>query len=293
MRLLLIVLSIIFLESCSSSYKQLNNDNHQPKDSFSKYLLDSYKAKADFEAKEMHDWNSAKLYSEKALAAIEGKKIKPQKIKYWKIPKEKINELEISYNNLMTIYNDAMIKDPYNLAIAISSLDCWSEQQEENWQIWDINKCKEDFLQSMHKIYNKIKPKEDKIVKNVDKEKSDSVSVITSNDNKEILQLIYFDFDKSIISDVGLKEINLFIKNNKNKINKFLIVGHADTKGTKEYNYQLSLERALSVKNILQDLGIEEQMIKILGKGENELLIQTSDEIAHPANRRAEISPLN
>ena len=38
-------------------------------------------------------------------------------------------------NNLMTIYKDAKVIDPLNLAIAISSLDCWSEQQEENWQI--------------------------------------------------------------------------------------------------------------------------------------------------------------
>ena len=75
MRLLLVILTIIFLEACSSSYKQLSNDNHQPKDSFSKYLLDSYKVKADFEAKKMHDWNSAKLYSEKALEAIKGKRI--------------------------------------------------------------------------------------------------------------------------------------------------------------------------------------------------------------------------
>ena len=35
--------------------------------------MEAYKIKADFEAKEMHDWNSAKLYSEKALAAGAGK----------------------------------------------------------------------------------------------------------------------------------------------------------------------------------------------------------------------------
>ena len=293
MRLLLIALTILFLESCSYSYKHLSNNTHQPKDSFSKYLLNAYKEKADFEAKEMHDWNSAKLYSEKALAAIDGKKIKPQKINFWNIPKEKIDELQISYNNLMQIYNDAIIKDPYNLAIAVSSLDCWSEQQEENWQTWDIDKCKEDFLQSMHAIYNKMKSEEDEIVKKIDKEDSETVSVITSNENEKLLQIIYFDFNESKISNVGLEEINFFIKNNQVKIKKYLIVGHADTKGTQEYNYQLSINRALSVKNILIEIGIDENIIKVLGKGENELLIKTSDDVAHPANRRAEISPLN
>ena len=33
--------------------------------------------------------------------------------------------------------------------------------------------------------------------------------------------------------------------------------------------------------------------IQILGKGEDKLRVQTPDEIKHPANRRAEISPLN
>ena len=41
------------------------------------------------------------------------------------------------------------------------------------------------------------------------------------------------------------------------------------------------------------DLGIKEQNIKILGKGEIDLNIKTNDETPHPANRRAEISPLN
>jgi len=293
MRLLFVFLAILFLEACSSSYKKLSKDDQIPERSFSKYLLESYKAKADFEAKEMHDWNSAKLYSEKALRAIEGENIKPEKINYWKIPKEKIRELEISYNNLMLVYNDAINKDPYNLAIAISSLDCWFEQQEENWQTWDINKCKEDFLQSMHTIYDKIKSDLENIKEKETNNNSASVSVITKNKDNKISQIIYFDFDQSIISDVGLNKINLFLKNNKNNIKKFHIVGHTDTKGSEKYNYKLSVERALAVKTILIQYGVLENTIKVVGKGENDLLINTIDEIAHPANRRAEISLIN
>ena len=51
-------------------------------------------------------------------------------------PKKNIDEIRIAYDNLMTIYKDAKKIDPFNLARAISSLDCWSEQQEENWQTW-------------------------------------------------------------------------------------------------------------------------------------------------------------
>ena len=88
-------------------------------------------------------------------------------------------------------------------------------------------------------------------------------------------------------------EIKKFLEKYENVISKFLIVGHTDTKGTKEYNYKLSIERANVVKNLLIDLGIKEENIKILGKGEIDLHIKTNDEVPHPANRRAEISPIN
>ena len=61
--------------------------------------------------------------------------------------------------------------------------------------------------------------------------------------------------------------------------------------GTQEYNYKLSIERANVVKNLLIDFGIQDQNIKTLGKGEIDLNIKTNDEVPHPANRRAEISP--
>ena len=171
--------------------------------------MDAYKSKADFEAKEMHDWNSAKLYSEKALGAAKGIEIKPEKIDYWKTPEDKINELQIAYENLMIVYDNAIKKDPYNLAIAISSLDCWAEQQEEKWQTWDIEKCKNDFLKAMHKIFNKIETlNSEPNSKNISN--SNSVSVITKK-KKEILQIIYFDFDKSNLTDVSAHSIKQFI----------------------------------------------------------------------------------
>ena len=72
-----------------------------------------------------------------------------------------------------------------------------------------------------------------------------------------------------------------------------MIVGHTDTKGTNEYNLKLSLDRATTVHNILIESGINKNDIKIIAKGENELAVKTNDEIAHPANRRTEISTIN
>ena len=209
-------------------------------------------------------------------------------------------ELNKAYNNLMIIYDDALLLDPFNLAKAISSLDCWSEQQEENWQTWDINRCRDDYLNAMHALYNAINKSQKKNIqepasesnKDNDSTSKDSVSIITQNNNEDILQIIYFDFDKSRLSNVSMNEINNFIKKNENIINEYIVIGHTDTKGTKDYNHLLSLKRAESVKLLLINLGIKSEKIKVLGKGEDELRIVTADEIAHPANRRAEIRPL-
>ena len=102
----------------------------------------------------------------------------------------------------MTIYDDAKISDPYNLAKAIVSLDCWGEQQEENWQIWDINKCKEDFLKSMHLIYENLQKNKNKKTLSTNKKESSNVdaTIVTKNKNDKLMQIVYFDFDKSNLS---------------------------------------------------------------------------------------------
>ncbi len=287
--------SLLLLNACSSSYEKISKNNYYPKEEFSKHLFEVYKKNASFEANEMHDWNSAKLYSEKALLAASGEKIKPEKLSYWKIPKDKMKELNIAYKNLMIIYNKAIDLDPYNLAVAISSFDCWAEQQEENWQTWDINKCKTSFLNSMQNIYKSIEDekmlKDEKV--NAEEIINDSVAVVTKDKEENILQLIYFDFDKSNLSIVSINKIRKFLKKYDDKIEKYLIVGHTDTKGSEEYNINLSINRANAVKNILIQNGVIENNIKIIGKGEKNLMIKTADEVPHPINRRAEIKPLN
>ena len=299
---IILPLSLLFLFSCSASYEKLSKESFNPPTSLSKHLMEAYKTKADFEAQEMHDWNSAKLYAEKALGAADGKDILPEKISYWVIPADKQSELNKAYNNLMTVYKEALLLDPFNLAKAISSLDCWAEQQEENWQTWDIDQCRNDFLSAMHEIFGSLEKEEgistkqkinNEISKLDDSVSDDSVSIVTKNSENKILQIIYFDFDKSKLSDVSIEEIKNFINTNKKTIKKFIVVGHTDTMGTKKYNKVLSLERAEVVQKVLTELGIEKNNINILGKGEDNLRVQTADEVKHPANRRAEISPLN
>ena len=292
---LLLIMAGLSLISCSTSYKELSKIQGNKELNFQNYLHNEYKNKAIFEAEKMHDWNSAKLYSEKALLSMKIENIYPEKISYWNLPKEKIKDINIAHKNLMTIYDDAKISDPYNLAKAIVSLDCWGEQQEENWQIWDINKCKEDFLKSMHLIYENLQKNKNKKTLSTNKKESSNVdaTIVTKNKNDKLMQIVYFDFDKSNLSNVSKDKIKLFLKKNLENINEFLVLGHTDTKGSKNYNLSLSIKRAEVVKKILIANGVDETKIKIMGMGEEFLAILTPDDTEQPINRRVEIKKTN
>ena len=288
--------------ACSAAYEQVKDiDINNPK-TFQDHLIYNYQQNASFEAEEMHDWNSAKLYSEKALRALDGENIYPEKISYWKISEEKAKDIISGYKNLMSIYEDAIMKDPKNLAIAISSLDCWAEQEEEKWQTWDIENCKNDFHSAMHNIYNylskeKIEKKEKKTKDtdhiSIEKENKNNLTIVTQNENNEVMQIIYFDFDNFSLSEVSKNSLLDFLDKNMRDLSKYIILGHTDTAGSLDYNIKLSLKRAEAVKVILISAGIAEKNISLLGKGENELAVTTPDNTKHPANRRAEVKILN
>tara|TARA_B100000029_G_C17464427_1_gene919724 strand:- start:281 stop:1153 length:873 start_codon:yes stop_codon:yes gene_type:complete len=290
---------MFFLLACSAAYKQVKEiDINNPK-TFQEYLLKNYKVKASFEAEKMHDWNSAKLYSEKALRAFKGENIYPEEITFWNLPSEKAGDIRSGYNNLLSIYDEALTKDPKNLAKAITSLDCWAEQEEEQWQIWDINKCKNDFHNAMHDIYkfltheSKKDENKDLFKEKIKKETRNDILVVTQNEKKELMQIIYFDFDNSELSQVSQNSLIDFLDKNKKELSRYIIFGHTDTKGTSKYNFNLSISRAESVKEILLNQGISPNDVSILGKGENDLAVDTPDDTKHPANRRAELKILN
>ena len=295
---LILLIPLFFLMACSTAYDQVKEIDIKNPKNFQEHLLYNYKIKASFEAEEMYDWNSAKLYSEKALRALSGENIYPEKITYWKLPAETAKDIRSGYINLLSIYDEVIVKDPKNLAKAISSLDCWAEQEEEKWQIWDIDKCKNDFHKAMHDIYNLLTAEEKKEAtketkQEVEEDDTQQVVIVTENEKKEVMQIIYFDFDNSKLSAVSKNTLSNFLDKNKKKLSRYIIFGHTDTKGSSKYNMKLSIKRAESVKKALLDYGITPDDISILGKGENELAIDTPDNTKHPANRRAEIKILN
>lgn len=71
---------------------------------------------------------------------------------------------------------------------------------------------------------------------------------------------------------------------------EFTVIGHTDTVGSQASNDALSLQRAMTVRDLLVQAGVPAATIGISGRGERELLVPTADEVAEPKNRRVEIN---
>lgn len=124
-------------------------------------------------------------------------------------------------------------------------------------------------------------------------EKGEPIVIRTSE--RFIFQSIYFDFDQFELTEQAKEQLNLLVdilmRNPELNIN---LSSHTDSRGTTEYNLNLSKKRATSTLNYLLAKGIKNERISAVGRGESELLNECSDELectedAHAVNRRTEI----
>jgi peptidoglycan-associated lipoprotein len=101
-------------------------------------------------------------------------------------------------------------------------------------------------------------------------------------------QIVYFDFDKSSIrsqyAELLQAHADFLVKN---PIVKVLIEGHADERGTPEYNIALGENRGKAVSKYLQSLGVAENQISVVSYGEEKPMVKSRTEEAFAKNRRA------
>lgn len=138
--------------------------------------------------------------------------------------------------------------------------------------------------------------KKEAVVQEIKQEQKEEVIVTTSSKDvqKELdlivsKQKIYFKRLSTDITEksyVVIEEIANFLKENE-KI-KIEIGGHTDAKGKDDVNEWVSLQRALSVKKELINLGITKERIKAKGYGESQPLVPNDKNGYSIENRRVE-----
>ena len=103
-------------------------------------------------------------------------------------------------------------------------------------------------------------------------------------------RVIYFEFDRS---DIPQQYLDLLSKHAEylvaNPDMKIRLEGHADERGTREYNIGLGDRRAQSVRRILVFQGVDSDQVSTVSYGEERPAVDASNEQAYQKNRRVEI----
>lgn len=104
-------------------------------------------------------------------------------------------------------------------------------------------------------------------------------------------EMVNFDYDRSELTAEAqsILRAKLPILRNSPTV-RIRISGHADERGSTEYNVDLGLRRAQSVRQFLMDSGIDEGRMEIISFGEERPMVRQSNESAWAQNRRAEFA---
>ncbi len=100
--------------------------------------------------------------------------------------------------------------------------------------------------------------------------------------------IVYFGLDKYDVSSEFAQMLDAhaaFLRNNPSY--KVTVEGHADERGTPEYNIALGERRANAVKMYLQGKGVSADQISIVSYGKEKPAVLGHDEAAYAKNRRA------
>ncbi len=103
-------------------------------------------------------------------------------------------------------------------------------------------------------------------------------------------KVIYFEFDSSSIAsqyESVLAAHGAYLA--KNPSVSVILEGHADERGTREYNIALSEKRAKNVQNLISLQGASRNQSEVVGLGEEKPASLGHDEQTWQLNRRVEI----
>ena len=103
-------------------------------------------------------------------------------------------------------------------------------------------------------------------------------------------RVVYFDFDSSNLTPEAQRVVEAhaqYLSNNPGMA--VVLEGHADERGTREYNLALGERRANAVSEIFQAMGVAPDAIRTISYGEERPISMGQDESAWSLNRRVEI----
>jgi len=120
---------------------------------------------------------------------------------------------------------------------------------------------------------------------------SESTAAVEQTDAEKLAEVgntVYFDFDSSELSAEAKMTLNrqaAFLNVNPTLV--IVVEGHADERGTREYNLALGDRRATAVRDYLLAKGLNSARVRTVSYGKERPAVEGSTEAAWSKNRRA------
>lgn len=283
MKVIIVKLLLLFLlSSCATSLDKLSiRENKLKQENFySSYLALEY---LQFSRSLLQNerFFESDHFAKKGLKASTGIDPIPESPRDWGVGIDQFEDLAIArkrYEDISTIDLQNIL--PIQMAHLTFLYDCWiAKESSPAFRLGEMKKCKDR--------YYKLVEEMEYFVESLNK-KPTKVKII----EREVKRfLVIFDFDKYKITAAGrtriVKAINAIDKMNGGYA--VVLVGNADTVGSKLYNERLSLKRAKAVEGILRKNGVPKDLIEVRAAGEDFPDLVTMDNTRQRFNRSVQI----
>ena len=116
------------------------------------------------------------------------------------------------------------------------------------------------------------------------------IVVPLGSSTETLIGIFYFDFDQAIVKRAGHSELNRHAQVlSGDRMLRARIEGHADERGTREYNLALGERRANAVRAYLAAQGASRSQVEVISYGEEKPVNSGHNESSWAQNRRVEI----
>ena len=118
----------------------------------------------------------------------------------------------------------------------------------------------------------------------------DAASVEVSIDGAANLESVfYFEYDQSSLTSAARAALDAQASALRDTVSSVRLEGHADERGSREYNLALGERRAKAVADYLAIQGVSRSRVEVVSYGEERPISLRSDDAAYSLNRRVEL----
>ncbi len=102
--------------------------------------------------------------------------------------------------------------------------------------------------------------------------------------------VVYFGYDQDVLDSEYTEMLQLHADRMVKENRSVTLEGHADERGTPEYNLALGERRAKAVAQLLRTFGVSDSQIEVVSFGEESPAMAGHDEASWAKNRRVELN---